>query len=284
MRHVLTRLYPSPKLKHAPLDIEIFVFTAKKDLELLELSVFSAIQSSLNRINLLTVVAPSILEFEIHNVFKKLGQNLNLKFLSDEELLKRFELDNFKFVRPNIKMEIIKVLAVLHSRTEAVLLIDGDTIILKERNWITSEKQIVLVAQEYTPQHINFDKKYLNSGNLSGLGFVTHHQVIRRSHLVELISDSMGLLDFVNHFNSAASEFYLRSGSDFPSEWQLFGDYLLNRHSDKVVFASFKNLGVSRKRISNFLGNSESSAPTEYSRLKKAVPHLASLSFHGYKD
>jgi hypothetical protein len=284
MRHVLTRLYPSPTLKHPPLEMEIFIFTAQKDLELLELSIFGAIQSSVNRIDLLTVVAPSALECEIHKVFQKLGQNLNLKFLSDEELLARYELDNFKFVRPNIKMEIIKVLAVLHSSSEAVLLIDGDTIILRERNWITSEKQLVLVAQEYTPEHINFDKKCLNSGNLSGLGFVTHHQVIRRSHLVKLISESKGLPDFVNLFNSAASEFYLRSGSDFPSEWQLFGDYLLSRHSDEAVLASFKNLGVSRKRISNFLGNSEGLASTEFSRLKKTVPHLASLSFHSYKD
>jgi hypothetical protein len=283
IRYVLTRLYSSPTLKQPPLAMEIFIFTAKKDLELLELSIFGAIQSSINRIDLLTVVAPSELECEIHKVFQKLGQDLNLKFLSDEELLTKYELVNFKFVRPNIKMEVIKVLAALHSNSEAVLLIDGDTVILKERNWITSEKQLVLVAQEYTPEHINFDKKFLNSRNLSGLGFVTHHQVIRRSHLMELISESKGLLDFVNFFNCAASDFYLRSGSDFPSEWQLFGDYLLNRHPEKAVLTSFKNLGVSRKRIRNFLESSEGVASTEVSRLKKAVPHAASLSFHSYK-
>ena len=284
MRHVLTRLYPSQRLKHPPINLEVFIFTAKKDFELLELSILGAIQSSINRIDLLTVVAPSPLEFDIDKVFQKLALDLNLKFLSDEALLGRFQLDNFKFVRPNIKMEIIKVLATLNSNSDAVLLIDGDTILLKQRNWITSEKQLVLVAQEYTPAHVNFDKKCLNLESLSGIGFVTHHQVIRRSHLVELISETNGLLNFVNYFDSAASDFYLRSGSSFPSEWQLFGDYLLNRHTDKVVLTSFKNLGVSRKRISNFLESSENVPSIEISRLKKAVPHLASVSFHGYKD
>jgi hypothetical protein len=284
MRHVVTRLYPSSMLKQAPLDVEIFVFTAKKDLELLELSIFGAIQSCVNRVHLLTVVAPLTLESEVQKVFQKLGPVLKMKFLSDEELLAQYELDDFEFVRPNIKMEVIKILAALYSSIDAVLLIDGDTILLKRRNWITSDKQVVMVAQEYTPEHVNFDKKCLNSSKLSGLGFVTHHQVIRRSHLVGLISESGELIDFVNVFNSAASDFYLRSGTDFPSEWQLFGDYLLNRHLNKVALTSFKNLGVSRKRIATFLENPEGVASREFSRLRIAVPDIASLSFHGYKD
>lgn len=284
LRHVFTRLYSFSPLKQQPLHLEIYIFTAKKDLELLDLSIHGAIQSCLNRIASLTVVAPSGIELDVDKVFQKCDKRLNIKFLSDEQLLARFELEDLEFVRTNIKMEILKVLATLHSKSEAVLLIDGDTVILRKLNWITSQKQVVLVAQEYTPEHVSFDKKYLNLKRLSGLGFVTHHQVVRRSHILELISEKNGLLNFVNCFQSAASDFYSLSGFDFPSEWQLFGDFLLSRYPDKAVLTPFKNLGLSRGRISDFLENSDRVASVEITRLIKAVPHAASLSFHAYKD
>ena len=127
-------------------------------------------------------------------------------------------------------------------------------------------------------------KKYLNLERVSGLGFVTHHQIIRRSHLEELIAEKGELLNFVSYFDSAASEFYLHSGREFPSEWQLFGDFLLSRHPQKAVLSSFKNLGMSRRNVSYFLKGSVGSASAEIARMKATAPELASLSFHGYKD
>jgi hypothetical protein len=284
LRHVLTRLYPTPVLQGSAIEIEIFIFTAEKDLELLELSTVAAIKSCENRAISLTVVAPSRIELDVNEVFQNISGDVDLNYLSDEELLKRFGLENFNFIRPNIKMEILKVLAVLGGDREAALLIDGDTILLEERKWITDEKQIVLVAQEYTPSHINFNRKHMDLNQLTGLGFVTHHQVVRRSYLEELVSEKGGLHNFVNCFESAASEFYLRSGPDFPSEWQLFGDFLLNRYPESAVLSSFKNLGMSRKNVGYFLKNSDRSALAEILRLQKAAPSLASVSFHGYKD
>jgi len=283
-RHLITRLYPSPILDGAALELEIFIFTAEKDLEVLELSIIGSIQSSQNKISTLTVIAPGSLEPEVHKILQRVPEDVSLKFLSDEELLARFALEKFHFIRPNIKMEILKVLATITSECEAVLLIDGDTVLLKARVWITEEKQIALVAQEYTPAHINFDKKYLNLKRLSGLGFVTHHQIIRRAHLDELIAEKGELFNFVSYFNAAASEFYLHSGKEFPSEWQLFGDFLLSRHPKNAVLSSFKNLGMSRRSISYFLKGSFGSASTEIARMKAIAPDLASVSFHGYKD
>jgi hypothetical protein len=284
LRHVLTRLYPTPVLQNSPIEIEIFIFTAEKDLEILELSTVAAIKSCQNRIISLTVVAPSSVEHDVNEVFRKMSRDVDLCYLSDEKLLKRFGLENFNFIRPNIKMEVLKVLAVLGCDSEAALLIDGDTILLKERKWITDEKQIVLVAQEYTPSHINFNRKHMDLSQLTGLGFVTHHQVVRRSFLEELVSEKGGLHHFVNCFESAAAEFYLRSGPDFPSEWQLFGDFLINRYPESAVLSSFKNLGMSRKNVGYFSKNIDRSALAEILRLQKAAPNLASVSFHGYKD
>jgi hypothetical protein len=230
------------------------------------------------------VVAPSSVEGDVNDVFRKMLRDVDLRYLSDEKLLKRFGLENFNFIRPNIKMEILKVLSVLGCNSQAALLIDGDTILLEERKWITDEKQIVLVAQEYTPSHINFNRKHMSINQLTGLGFVTHHQVIRRRYLEELVSEKGGLHNFVNCFDGAASEFYLRSGPDFPSEWQLFGDFLLNRYPAGAVLSSFKNLGMSRKKVGYFTKNTDSSVLAEILRLQKAAPNLASVSFHGYKD
>lgn len=284
IRHLLTRLYPTPMLNDVPEELEIFIFTSAKDLEVLELSILGALQSSKNRVTSLTVVAPSNLELQIQKVLLGIEKITSLKFLSDEVLLAEYNFDTFKFIRPNIKMEILKVLAVLSSNCQAALVIDGDTILLKERVWVTKNKQIVLVAQEYTPSHIKFNKKLLRNYRSNGLGFVTHHQIIRRSHLEELISEKNDLLDFVRDFNKSATDYYLYSGQEFPSEWQLFGDFLINRHPGSVALSSFKNLGLSRKKVSFFSGNSDRNAGAELARIKQVVPNLASLSFHDYKE
>lgn len=284
VRHLVSRLYPTPILEDGAEDLEIFIFTSEKDLKVLELSILGAIESSKNKLNLLTVVAPSSVEEYIQAVFLRIQKGTTLKFVSDESLLAKYSLGSFQFIRPNIKMEILKVLAVLSCNCDAALVIDGDTVLLNERVWINKDKQIVLVAQEYTPAHIEFDKRYLSNYESKGLGFVTHHQVIRRSHLEELISEKNGLIDFVGFFNAAATDFYLLSGREFPSEWQLFGDYLVNRHPNKVALASFRNLGMSRNNVSYFSEDHVGSASAELARLKEVVPTLASLSFHGYKD
>lgn len=284
IRHIVTRLYPTPNLNDTAEDLEIFIFTSEKDLKVLELSILGAIESSKNKLNLLTVVAPSSVEVYVQAVFLRIQKGTTLKFVSDESLLAKYSLGSFQFIRPNIKMEILKVLAVLSCNCDAALVIDGDTVLLNERVWINKDKQIVLVAQEYTPAHIEFDKRYLSNYESKGLGFVTHHQVIRRSHLEELISEKNGLFDFIGFFNSAATDFYSRSGREFPSEWQLFGDYLVNRHPNKVALASFRNLGMSRNNVSYFSKDHVGSASAELARLKEVVPSLASLSFHGYKD
>lgn len=284
IRHLVSRLYPTPMLKDAAQDLEIFIFTSEKDLEILELSILGAMQSSKNKVNLLTVVAPSNIEIHVQNVLLRIQKETTMKFISDEVLLDKYSLGAFQFVRPNIKMEILKVLAVLSCNCEATLVIDGDTVLLNERVWITKDKQLVLVAQEYTPAHIKFDKKFIHNYRLKGLGFVTHHQVIRRSDLEQLISEKNGLIDFVRLFNEAAIDYYLHSGEEFPSEWQLFGDFLINRHQRRVALCSFKNLGISRRKVFFFSKDSEENAAAELARLKQVVPNLASLSFHGYKD
>ena len=69
----------------------------------------------------------------------------------------------------------------------------------------------------------------------------------------------------------------------FPSEWQMYGDWIYEQENFQVALARFDNLGVSRTSLP--LANRPDSKQVIQllDNLKHAVPSLGSLSLHDYK-
>ena len=140
-------------------------------------------------------------------------------------------------------MEIIKIMAALKSSTRFALLVDGDTLLLRQRNWVSKNGIIVIVAQEYLKRQIRFNFKKHNLTENQGLGFVTHHQIVDRDLLFKFVSEYGGIHRLTKEFldSFAHSENYT---DIFPSEWQLFADLNLSLSARKVYLCKFANLGV----------------------------------------
>jgi len=265
----------------------VFIFTSAKDLAILPLSIVAASESHEGSVTKITVVAPDSERSEIETLIDSLNiSSTEVGYLSDEALLKDFGISSIKFVRGNIKMEIVKMLAGLVSKESYALLIDGDTVLLRRRNWATQGRYLLMVAQEFSSSHINYDKLVMRNYENRGLGFVTHHQLIRIEVLQKLVRTFGGVKEMANSFNNAASKYYLQEEVIFPSEWQLIGDFQYSVDNQIINLANFSNLGISRSKLGwIFEGAIElEEIMSRLQWLRTKANGLGSLSFHGYKS
>jgi hypothetical protein len=95
-----------------------------------------------------------------------------------------------------------------------------------------------------------------------------------------------GVNALAKSFELSSSSFYLNNGDEFPSEWQLIGDFQFMLDPQVVRLANFSNLGLSRNKLS-FLFTDSPELPSlnrKMDFLRKKSPGLGSISFHQYKD
>jgi hypothetical protein len=285
IRLLVTRLFPWNPLNNDDSDlpsIDIFIFTHKKDLELLPFAISGALSSSKNPIKTLNVVAPASLKLEILEVFQMFQFQSN--FLSDESLFKKY-LDRDGGDLPGVpKMEILKLLSALDSPSGIALLIDGDTWLLRKRTWVTVNARILVLAQEYLKRHRLFNSEVVGIDTDKGLGFVSHHQVVETRILQDWLEHRGGIEIIAQKIVKCYGTFD-RSGSAFPSEWQLIGALTIHDAEKKTHIAKFSNYGMSRDLLRWKMEDAHNSKDIEnlLENIRRAAPRIGSLSLHRYK-
>lgn len=287
VRFILTRLLPFDPLKETPQQIEIFIFTSQKDLEILPLSIIGASESHFGEITSITIVHPQSIQHEVSAILLSLkGLTVPCLQKSDEALLGQHHLSSKSFAKGNIKMEIVKIIAALQGSEESSLLIDGDTVLLKARNWVTPNKYILMVAQEYSNSHINFNMQNLDHFQRTGLGFVTHHQLVKKKNVIQLVENFDGIPGLAHSFEKSSEAFYLKGEQLFPSEWQLIGDFQLEQDNNSVNLVNFCNLGLSRSKLPLLFEPwlNVGDLQNRINFLRNTAKGLGSLSFHQYKS
>ncbi len=284
IRFFLTRLLPFDPVKESPSDISIVIFTSLKDIPILPLSIAGALASHNGNISTVTIVSPQGTSGAVQSIIHKFDMD-NINYVSDEQLLHQSGLSSFKFIRVNIKMEILKIIAGINSESNFVLLLDGDTVLLRKRTWAGTNSYPLMVAQEYSASHVNYNKRVLNTTNFPGVGFVTHHQLVKKEILIQLVEYFGGIENLAHSFEETAAEFYLESKSEFPSEWQLIGDFHVLKDPSNYKYANFSNLGLAREKLAFLFLNDwdVNSLRDQMLYLEDKSPGLGSISFHSYK-
>jgi hypothetical protein len=284
-RHILSRLFPFDPLRdHYPSPISVAVLTSEKDLDLLPFSIASLKHAVTNPIIVLNIVCPSRSKSEVENILKEASFSLDFEInvSTDEEILSNAGLSNTDFVSSVAKMEILKL--VLGSLSASpILILDGDTLLLRPRTWISDSTQITPVAQEYFLGHKNFSERLLNQQIQTGLGFVTHHALFVPEQVKRIFGLVGGVQKLANEINNGVERGWTSQG-EFPSEWQIYGDSLSTTKSAvQPIPASFSNIGMNRTILGIKGGVSQADCMSVLNQLKMAAPPLGSISFHDYK-
>jgi hypothetical protein len=282
-RLLLTRLLPvNPLYKETQSPIDLYLLTHNKDVDILPTSLLAAQFSIKENLQDIVVIGPQEIEVTVMEIIERL--NLKANFISDEEILTEYLDKSWKTMTSVPRMEVLKILCGLHSKTGKALVVDGDTILLRERTWTSQSRSLLIVAQEYLLRHLNFNELILGQKQSLGLGFVAHHQVLITDELQTLVQNSNGISVLASKFQESY-ENYNSENNVFPSEWQLIGDLRIEMNPENLAYAKFSNYGVSRDAIKwNFAAaDTHADVVKKISELKRTCPGLYSLSLHRYK-
>jgi hypothetical protein len=286
LRHFMTRMFPFDPLRNEPaLPIEMVLLTSPKDLDILPLSILSSIGAISNEITRISILCPESIVSEVNQIQSRLTDLVSspITVITDEGILFEADLASFAFVSTVAKMEVLKVLVGLRSSMPA-LIVDGDTLLLRPRNWFSRNRQVTPIAQEYFLGHRIFSKKLLGDQKYSGYGFVTHHSLFIPEVVQRIVKQSGGIFSLVSRINSG-----IRLGWDitegFPSEWQLYGDYIWSGESEySPVAANFSNIGFSRSLIAPLPNGNLTEVTQIVEKIRKINRKLGSISLHDYKS
>jgi hypothetical protein len=284
-RHILSRLLPfDPLSQETPTPISATILASDKDLEVLPFSIAGLIYASWNPITSLTIVCPNKTKQKVEKILRttNFSHKFKISISTDEEILAQVNLEDFHFVSSVAKMELLKLL-IGYQSLSAVLVLDGDTLLLRPRNWISGTNQLTPVAQEYFLGHKNFSERILKLQVHSGFGYVTHHALFAPQQIQRIIDTAGGVRNLASEVNNGVEKGW-GDWKEFPSEWQLYGDsFELTDSSMKQYPANFSNIGIDRKLLDLSAEPTESECLSLINRLKNAVPTLGSISLHDYK-
>jgi len=254
---------------------------AAKDLVILPYSLQSVVRYLSDKEDLSILVPKSIIT-DVHRILRHL--EIRAQIITDEDLIEQFSIEKNSFIEKAARMQLLKLLAVLSLNHKELLIVDGDTIFLKNRTWIQNEKMIFPVSQEFLTRHANFNRNRLDLLSDSGLGFVTHHQVVCKKCVQEIVLNAGGIAILAEAMQSAFSD-SSNWANEYPSEWQFMGDHILENDKHTVVPVRFANIGLERKSIKLELRKTSSSAEMlrEIEQLSTTNPAIYSISLHSYK-
>ena len=256
--------------------VGVLFVAARKDLEMLQWSIPFAVRSlrTMSSTVKISVVVPSI---DLKYCQELLAILPNVEIVSEDSYIKKAAAEALKLRFQDrfgwALQQFVKVAFVLESNLDAILIVDADTVLLDERNWILDNgNQILTPSDEFNLSYYEF----LSSIGIGEINpeytFVSHHMLMQPNYL-RLAFEQIGksfpdeILELVlNHdFQNTSSPFCL--------EYEIYGQYLFTHQRDKVELLKWANLGIPRQ--TNLADQIEK-------EVQKNTGRFSSLSFHTY--
>ena len=267
-------------------DLNVFILTTRKDLEVLPFSIYSVLENIALENSQLTIITP---QRDLDIVIKIIEEHFPKRGImtrSDESVLLQFALEPSMFPNSHSLMQILKFLCVLISSSLDSVVLDGDTLFLRRRNWSTAERLLLIIPPEYVNEHVSFVERLFTDTKHFSLGYTTQSQVMRQLWVQEMIASYGGLYSFVKLFTDSMAEYLEGRSSDiFPSEWQLLGDWLLTHHRKRIVFSSYLNLSLDRslELPKDTVDGDSFRISRTVSEIEAKYHNFGSVSLHAYK-
>jgi hypothetical protein len=173
-----------------------------------------------------------------------------------------------------VLQQLLKVSAVVSSTASAVLIVDSDTVLLNQRNWLEySGKQMLTPSDEFNPDYYHFLNVLGISKKIPEYTFVSHHMIMQPTIFREILKkiELTNINDLISYCISNSNP---NSHSPLCIEYELYGQYMMNFRRDEVTLEKWSNLGISKRHLSRVL-----SSPLLLKFLKS---NYDSVSFHSW--
>lgn len=272
------RLLPEPNSCQPAVNksVGVLFVTAGKDLEMLQWSIPFAVRSlrTLSSTVKISVVVPSM---DLKYCQELLANLPDVEIVSEDSYIKKEVVDALRLRFQDrfgwVLQQFLKVAFVLESNLDAILIVDADTVLLDERNWILDNgKQILTPSDEFNLSYYEF----LSSIGIGKINpkytFVSHHMLMQPNYL-RLAFKQSGKSFPDEILESVLNHDFQNSSSPFSLEYEVYGQFLFNHHPDKVELLKWANLGIPRQ--TNLADQIER-------EVHKNTGRYSSLSFHTY--
>jgi hypothetical protein len=260
----------SPLLKNPLPEISLGIVCHPKDFGNLELVISQAINRSRNRITEIVLVTTREGHSELKQKFPK------FKVLNENEFLEKELLASLESVVPLerygwVLQQIAKFLIVMTAKNEATLILDADTLLLKDTSFLGADlKQAISYSDEYHVPYVDHYAKFVSlERDKAGHSFVTHYQLMQRDVVTSMLfSEERKLINWIQ-----CADFTKLSPL---SEYHCYGEHIVRNYKERVQIVRWGNRAIPMKSIELILNDRNSR------EIEKAFPSLNSISIHTY--
>jgi hypothetical protein len=252
LREYLHRLRPPVAPEKPPDPLELFFRVGPRDLEVAPLAEASLRRYLDNEIVAFTVVTPRAHRDELRRQFPEAA------VLADEELLPASMSEAIERAAPAgrapwVRQQFLTFVYVSEWAKHPCLVWDADLILLRHKALRRGGVAAVAVSLEHHPPYFDFIQRLVRNVRLPAFSStVAHHIVMEPDLLRELFEE-------IEQYGGGRPWWRLLLDAldvnepSCISDYELYGQWLRNRHPARVTFDGFRNVGISRDRLSDAL-------------------------------
>jgi hypothetical protein len=235
---------------HFSKQIDLVIVSTSKDFDILVHSVKHAVKAlSDYHVNFVKIIVPNRDVEQCERLFSN-SQN-HILVVNEEDLVPedQFAKLTHYFGGRNtwVLQQLLKVQAVLSSESDAILILDSDTILLRRRPWFDRQgKQLLMPTYEYNRFYYEFLNKIKVSEVVPKYSLISHHMIMQPL----LFREIMSFLDI--HELSELIEIVCKNAeltiqSPICLEYELYGQYLINYKPNSYFFGKWANLTIPKR-------------------------------------
>ena len=246
--HVPRSLCPTEEKK-----IDLVFVATQKDFETLKISLPMAIKAIPKfQIGHIKLIVPTDQVSVCRTILGK--DSRNLEIIDEDSLIdikdRNSLFDKFGSRYTWVLQQILKVASVLESESEAILIVDADTVLLNKRNWLNSnETQLLQVSEEYNEDYYEFLANLDIGINPPLYTQVTHHMLLQKKYLIEALG-TLGVRTVHELVELIKDRSTVKSNSSICVDYELYGQYMMMKHRDKICLDRWCNVGISSRYFS----------------------------------
>lgn len=249
--------------------IDIIIPVVEKDLDVLPHTIDGARENLRHPIGRIIVVAPDSQEI------KALCANKHCEFVWEDSILPMTKKDIDYTVDGLDRsgwlfQQFLKWSGDVLSSQEHYLALDADTVLICPQVFEINGQVVLLHSDEHHQPYFDVYKKLLGVDPPTALSFTSHHILYQRFRIAELKRQ-------IEHRHRSDPWYRIllrtinRSELSAISEYEIYGQWMLQNYGDEVIREYWFNIAFSRARLKQF------------NVLKKKLSHkYRSISFHSY--
>jgi len=254
--------------------ISVMVPCVEKDWPLLPLCLYGIEKNILNHVKKIFVVTNNP---ELTTNFKS-----EILEIVQEKNLIGSDLNNLinKYVPADRRGWVIKQILTFKfaydNLDKNLLVIDADTVLSRPRLFIRDGKQVLTPVVEYNDYDASTTSiTWGSKGVPFGISFTSHHVLLQTDLVREMFDEIGGFGKGIEKWLKSADSVPWRPISDMHS----YGTWLLNSYPERVVFARWGNIRVSKTFLKQF---SKKSNLEIFKQLQSDFKNYNSISLHHY--